>query len=309
MADSLFQCKTMAAIPIAAIPMKNIIIAMVTIQSSTPIDKAIWLNKWALVGYIATLFVVALMTFLSWWAGSHLQDVIQKDADARIAEADGKAATANENAGKANERAGIANDSAAKANERAQKLESDNLTLRSQVATLETQAVEAKKDLAGLQKAAADAQAAQQRVETDLAKQQERAAKAEMALAELQERTKWRTFTPEQRARILERLKALPTVRVKVRYLSNNDEAKQFARQLSDLLSEAGWVFPAGYTIPDMFPAFSGLRVIVGAPQQGANAESLRRILREEAGMDSGMAFGEEGANPSFILIHVGLRP
>lgn len=241
MADILFQCRTIATIAIAASPMKNIIIAMLTIQSPPPIEKAIWLNKWALIGYIATLFIVAVMTFLSWWAGSHLQDVVQKEADARIKEAEARAAEALENAGKANERAGVANDSAAKANVRAQKLETDNLTLRGQVATLETQAAEAKKDVAGLQKAAADAIAAQQRVETALAKQQERTAIAERALLELQERVKDRQITPEKRARILELLSNNPKGTTTISFAANDTEAFNFAKQLAEVLAAAGW--------------------------------------------------------------------
>src|ERR1700687_6159644 len=59
------------------------------------------------------------------------------------------------------------------------------LRLRSQVATLEIAAGNTAKNLLVLQKAADDAKATQQRVETDLAKQQERAAKAERNLLEL----------------------------------------------------------------------------------------------------------------------------
>lgn len=188
------------------IVMINMEIAMQTAQS---IDRAAWLNKLALIGYIGSLVVVAILTFLSWWAGSHLQGVIQKDADARIAEADSKAAVANENAGQANERAGVANAEAARANERTEKLENQNLTLRSQVAALETAANDARTQLAEqqgrtatLEKAAADAKAAQQRVETELAQQQERAAKAEKDLLEFKQRFRDRHLSNADRQRI-----------------------------------------------------------------------------------------------------------
>lgn len=73
------------------------------------------------------------------------------------------------------------------------------LTLRGQVATLETNAANANKDLAGLQKAASDAKAAQQKVEIDLEKQKERTATAEKNLLELQERIKDRHLSAENR--------------------------------------------------------------------------------------------------------------
>lgn len=118
MPDVLFQCSMHAATANRIILIINTEIAM---QSGQSIERAIWLNRLALIGYIGSLVIVAILTFLSWWAGSHLQDVIQKDADARIAEANSKAAVANENAEKANERAGLANAEAARANEAASK--------------------------------------------------------------------------------------------------------------------------------------------------------------------------------------------
>jgi len=54
------------------------------------------------------------------------------------------------------------------AHERAEHLEHDNLALRGQVATLETNAANATKDLAVLQRSAADAKRAQQETETQL---------------------------------------------------------------------------------------------------------------------------------------------
>lgn len=162
-----------------------------------------------------------------------------------------------------------ANESAADAKLKAEKLEGDNLTLRGQVATLETQATDAKKDVAGLQKAASDAlaeqqrvqtqlaeqqgrtaslekaatdaKASQQRVETDLAKQKERTAKAEKELAEVQERFKFRDLNQEQSAQLVAFLKQHPAGEVEVTAVGNNDESEHFAKQLTAILLEAGW--------------------------------------------------------------------
>jgi len=169
-------------------------------QSTQSIDRAAWLNKFALIGYIGSLVVVAILTFLSWWAGSHLQNVIQKDADARIAEADSKAAAANENAGKANERAGVAN-------ERAQKLENDNVQLRTD---LENATADAKSKIEGARAEAnvkieqARTEAARQvgEVQKDVEEQRERAAKAEKDLLEFKQRFRDRHLSDTDRKSI-----------------------------------------------------------------------------------------------------------
>ena len=91
------------------------------------------------------------------------------------------------------------------------ELDHANLTLRGQVVTLETNAANANRDLAGLQKAASDAKASQQRVETDLAKQQEKAARAEQTLLELKQRIKDRRLSSVQYAQLLALLKPART--------------------------------------------------------------------------------------------------
>lgn len=222
------------------IPTAKLINAMTTIQSSlsanqsspSSIELADRAQKRLFVvsvifGVLAAL-VAALLAWLVWRASNKYQDTVKADADARIAEAQVKAADALKDAGTANETA--------------QRLEGDNLTLRGQVATLETQAADAKKDVAGLQKAAADAKAAQQRVETNLAKQQERAAIAERALLELQERIKPRRLTAEQATSFVMTLKTLPNGIIDFGYTAGGaDEGFSFARQVQPLFKEAGW--------------------------------------------------------------------
>src|SRR5579862_2831261 len=128
------------------------------------------------------------------------------------------------------------------ANVRAGNLEHDNLTLRGQVAILETKAATANKDLAGLQKAAIDAKAAQQRVETDLAKQQERAAIAEHSLLELQERVKDRRLSSAQYAQLLALLKPVKTNEPTfVSSIILDGEGREFAKDINKVLFDAGW--------------------------------------------------------------------
>lgn len=127
------------------------------------------------------------------------------------------------------------------AKERAEKLEHDNLTLRGQVATLETNAAQAQKDVANLQKAASDAKAAQQRVETELAKQRERTAIAERSLLELQDKLRYRNVSKEQREAFIKATSRATKGEIEVSALSGDPESIAFAESLRTLVVDAGW--------------------------------------------------------------------
>jgi hypothetical protein len=195
--------------------------------AEVPFDLASAQNKWLFVVYMAFIVGAAVLTYLLWQSGNKVQDAIVADATARIGEARQKAAEAEDSAGKANKRAG--------------ELEQSNLTLRGQVANLEANAANANKDLAGLQKAAADAEAAQQRVEIDLAKQQEKAAIAEKALADLQETIKPRGLSHEQEAALTVALSGEPKGTVSIMCVIGDGEGKAFASQVDAVLKSAGW--------------------------------------------------------------------
>lgn len=229
MAYILLQFETIATIANAIAPTKNVVIAMLTTQSDpSAIEKATAQNNWVLAGYILALLLAAGMTYLSWRAGNRVQDLVRGDADARIAEANGKAATANERAG---------------------ELEAANLTLRGQVATLETQAADAQKDVAGLQKAASDAMAVQQKVEIELAKQKERTAIAEREAFELKHRIddelvftlRPRSLQDLQMRELSDR--SLNEFAETVVEVGAIDEilSVRLARDIADLLKRAGW--------------------------------------------------------------------
>jgi hypothetical protein len=124
-------------------------------------------------------------------------------------------------------------------------LENSNLALRGQVANLEINAATANKDLAGLQKSASDAKTAQQKVEIDLAKQQEKAAIAERSLLELQERIKPRTISADQRATLIRLLTPIPKLgsegKIVVRSVAGDGEADFFAGQIVGVLKASGF--------------------------------------------------------------------
>lgn len=121
------------------------------------------------------------------------------------------------------------------------KLDHANLTLRGQVATLEENAANANKDLAGLQKAAADAKAAQQRVELDLSKQQEKTATAEKDLASLKQAIAPRHLTPEQSRILTKLLSGEPQGAVSVISVIGDGDGAAFAAQIVAVLRDAGW--------------------------------------------------------------------
>lgn len=119
------------------------------------------------------------------------------------------------------------------------------LNLRSQVATLEIAAGSTAKDLLTLQKAADDAKAAQQRVETDLAKQQQLTANAERSLLELKERIKPRRLTDQQSTDFVKALKTLPNGAINLGHTAGGgDEGFNLLKQLMPLFKEAGWKTP-----------------------------------------------------------------
>jgi hypothetical protein len=283
MAVILLQFITIAAMPITAKPIKNIMTAMLTIQSPSPIEKAAWLNKWTLALYIGTLFVVALMTFLSWWAGSHLQDVMQKDADVRIKEADRRAAEALENAGKANERAGIANAEAARANmgltqsnveiarltSEAERAKTERAEADKQIAIATADAARAKEGIANAEARSLEASAEVSRLQVIVANAEQKRAEAERDLLELQERIKPRRLTAKQGAEFVRVLRSLPNGTVDFGHTSGGgDEAFSFARQLLSLFKEAGWTVKNEASISNHLEiAVTGVGILTrGAP-------------------------------------------
>lgn len=218
MALYLLIDKIIALVPMATMPIANTVNAMFTLQSTlSPIDAAARNQTRVFVLYIVVVVIGALLTagltVWLWSATNRYQEAVKGDADARIEEA----------------KAG-----AAKASETAKRLEHDNLVLRNDLNT------EIGK-VAGLQKDAADAKAAQQKVETDLAKQQEKTANAERALLELQRRIEPRRISTEQRKRLVEMLSIGPKGAVTIACVLGDAEGCSFAQQIADVVNASGW--------------------------------------------------------------------
>jgi len=196
---------------------KAVTVMSETVSSLSPIDTAARAQTVWFVAYAVVLFAAAALTVVVWHATSRYQALVKGDADARIAEA---------------------TLGAAQANERAEVLETSNLILRNDLNEAAGKVAGVQRDAANAQKDAADAKAAQQRVEIALARQRERTAIAERDL----ERMKPRTISAEQRANLVNMLSAPPKGPVSLS--SAGDEANALAHQILEALTAAGW--PAG---------------------------------------------------------------
>lgn len=198
-------------------------------------------------------------------------------------------------------------------------MEKANLTLRGQVATLETQAVDAQTQLAQqkgrtaiLEKDAADAKAAQQRVEANLATQQERANRAEKNFLELREQVTIRHLTAEQQIALIERIKPLAKEwTFQVSCAAENPEACAFADEIRNIGREAGFgmwsvakMFPIGNT-----PPFVG--VTITQKEHGA-LNPLAQIFFEsftQAKLKQTKAQDNGKLEPRHVEILVGSKP
>lgn len=205
--------------------MKNSANALaMTIVVQSNVEIASRRNSKIFVAYIVVLLVtaaiVAFFTWWTWYSGNRVQDALRDEANVRTEEA---------------------KSTAAQAIERSKILEKDNLTLRGQVATLETNAADSQKDVAALQKAAADAKASQQKVEIDLAKQQERAATAEKDLANIKMEMRPRRLTTEQKNNMVAMLRGEPKGEVEVSCVMGDREGNDFATDIGGVLYDAGW--------------------------------------------------------------------
>jgi hypothetical protein len=291
----LFELSRIANEAIAIEPIAKLMNAMMTVQSNlsanqsspSPIELADRAQRKLFIasiifGVVAAI-IAALFAWLVWKSNNRYQEVVKAAADARIAEAGKSAAQANE--------------SASKANERAQNLEHDNLNLRSQVATLETQAAEAKKDVAGLQKTAADAKAAQQRVETDLARQQERAAKAESQLANLEkEGANARAEQQRIQTELVRQQQKLAIQQARAAEAERALEAERLERlQLQDALAPRGIV--NSLMMADLLTPFAGTRVII----EYADEDEPRKMANDLESTLSSAGWRVEATRAAFV--------
>ena len=190
-----------------------------------------------------------------WWFSS-IDSEMKKEARLRVdREHESKMKAAESEVTKAREETAKALADAAAANERTGTLELKAAGLLERAAraehmikAAEVQSEEANKEAArageGTAKALAETAANKERaskLEVEAAALRERAARAESELMKVKERIKWRTISDAQRARLLQDLKPIPRGPVKIIAVMGDEEAGRFARQIADILKEAGW--------------------------------------------------------------------
>jgi hypothetical protein len=208
-------------------------------------------------GTISVGFTAAGAFFgcLSWWFSSALSDMKEearvrfeteyaaklKGAEREVIQAHQETAKALADAAAANERTGTLEVKAANLRERAARAEY-------MMKAAEAQSEESRKEAArageGTANALAETAATKKRaskLEVEAAALRERAARAENELTKVKERIKRRTISEAQRARLLQDLKPIPKGPAKIIAVMGDEEAGRFARQIADILKEAGW--------------------------------------------------------------------
>jgi hypothetical protein len=167
---------------------------------------------------------------------------------------------------------------------------------------------------------------------SELAKQQERAAKAEAAIAsaqaeaakanksaedertervKLQERVAWRTISPADIARIGSKLSTHRGIRIGLGALAGNEEAVSFSEDIADIVRTAGWPFPGVASFTNLGVQSFGLRISTTRddPTRTA-AQDLKREL-DKLGFDPAYDESDKvfaGGGPG-IYVFVELRP
>jgi len=112
------------------------------------------------------------------------------------------------------------------------------------------------------------------KVRIELAAQQERAAKAERALLELQERVKDRHLSAENKLQLIHRLAIEPKGQLEIRCPIGNPEARNFTLELVQAFRASGW----DVTLNDrviIMPTPVGLKLLVHSEQPTAREGEL----------------------------------
>ncbi len=140
---------------------------------------------------------------------------------------------------------------------------------------------------------------------TGLAEQQERAAKAEGALRNLQLQVGWRWVNPTV---FLEVLAGQPHGKVEILYLRNDPECFDVSIQLRQLLTQAGWKVERWDSIPE---AEGGEPIAMAVDGQPSGITLVARSVTPEERMAADKVIGDENATDwvktPYTVLEVGL--
>lgn len=180
----------------------------------------------------------------------------------------------------------------AETSERAEKLENQNLELRKTVGLIESGASESAKEVAALQKAATDAKAAQQRVQVELALQEQRTEELrskniETARALEKERTERaeleKTVAPRSLMSTSEstaRLRKFSGTPVVIEFESNDNEAKRLALYIYGSLEQAQWDIRQVSHATNLLPDGIVVEVERGGPEKDEFGDTARAAIQ-----------------------------
>jgi hypothetical protein len=248
-----------------------IIFAMTTIQSKSLDVESAGRRYWYwFILYIASLVLVAIVTWVFTLKSGELQNAIKADAEAKIAAANAEAAKANEGVANAKLEIEKAKEETAKANAEAAKANEGLAKSNEEIARLTAEAEKARADIAGAQadaakanKDATNAAAEVARLQIVVANAEKERAEAQRALLELQERIKPRHLTAGQREQLIKMLgSARQKGVIELRWVLNDTESQAFASEFEEILKTAGWV--VSDSIGGVyFPTPKGMGVVV----------------------------------------------
>lgn len=173
---------------------------------------------------VAFIGMGALFGCLSWWLSFTVSET-KEQARMRF-ESDYAAALAD----------------LAVANERTGKLEVEAAGLREQAARAEDLMKVAEAQSEEAKKKAVHAREGRAKALAETAAANERAAHAESELMKVKERMERRAISDAQRTRLQQALKPIQKKPIKIIAVLGDEEAGKFAKEISDILKEAGWI-------------------------------------------------------------------
>jgi hypothetical protein len=186
------------------------------------VERASSVHRWIAVGYIGSLLLAALFSYLLWVSGNKVQDALRADADAQIEQ--------------------IKSDSEANAREASERI----AALNRQAEELRLEAETARKEIGAAKAEAAKANERTGTLELETAQQREKAAVAERSLLELQQRVQDRHLTAGQRMALTDGLTHGPKGEITIMCVGGNPEPCVFAEELAEVLRRSGWTVVFG---------------------------------------------------------------
>jgi hypothetical protein len=296
--------------------MKPTIAALLIMRSSdlpALVEKVSSLHRWIAIAYIGSLLLAALFSYLLWSSGNRVQDALRAESEARIADADAKIAKVKADGEaairEADEKILRSGEKIADLNRQSEAHKAEAESARREIATGKAEAARANEAAARANGEAAKANERAGALELETAQQREKAAIAEKALLELQQRVQDRHLTAEQRQALRDLLTTRPKGEITLFCVGGDPEPCAFAGELAEVLRASGWTVLFGESEHGLLflggsPKGIFLRVHSGnTPRAVALQEALKAV-----GID---ALGElrTDAPDDWVNLLVGYKP